>query len=38
MLVKGMNRIKKKTEEVAPPPAPTKTEILLEEIRDSLKK
>jgi large conductance mechanosensitive channel len=38
LLVKGMNRIKKKSEDVAPPPAPTKTELLLEEIRDSLKK
>ena len=38
LLVKGMNRIKKKSEDVAPPPEPTKTELLLEEIRDSLKK
>jgi large conductance mechanosensitive channel len=37
LLVKGMNRIKAK-EEAAAPPAPTKTELLLEEIRDSLKK
>lgn len=37
LLVKGMNRIKQKNEE-ATPPAPTKTEALLEEIRDSLKK
>ncbi len=38
MLVKGMNNLKKK-EEAAPatPPAPTKSEVLLEEIRDSLK-
>lgn len=38
LLVKGMNSMKKKSEEAVPPPAPTKTEILLEEIRDSLKK
>ncbi len=38
MLVKGMNSLKKK-EEAAPaaPPAPTKSEVLLEEIRDALK-
>ena len=38
MLVKGMNNLKKK-EEAAPaaPPAPTKSEVLLEEIRDALK-
>ncbi|GJL92900.1 large-conductance mechanosensitive channel protein MscL [Hyphococcus sp.] len=38
MLVKGMNSLKKK-EEAAPaaPPAPTKSEVLLTEIRDALK-
>jgi large conductance mechanosensitive channel len=39
LLVKGMNRMKKKQEEApAPPPEPTQTEILLTEIRDALKK
>lgn len=39
MLVKGMNATRKK-EEVAPaaPPAPTKDQVLLSEIRDLLKK
>jgi len=39
MIVKGMNKMKKK-EEAAPaaPPAPTKEEVLLTEIRDLLKK
>lgn len=39
LIIKGMNAAQKK-EEVAPtaPPAPTTTEILLTEIRDSLKK
>lgn len=38
MLVKAMNTLKKK-EEAAPaePPAPPKSEVLLEEIRDALK-
>ncbi|NOX82623.1 MAG: large-conductance mechanosensitive channel protein MscL [Alphaproteobacteria bacterium] len=38
MLVKGMNTLKKK-EEAAPaePPAPPRSEVLLEEIRDALK-
>ncbi len=36
LVVKAMNRIKAKKTEEAPPP--TKTETLLEEIRDSLKK
>ncbi len=38
MLVKGMNALKKK-EEAAPaePPAPPRSEVLLEEIRDALK-
>ncbi len=38
MLVKAMNSLKKK-EEAAPaaPPEPTKSEVLLEEIRDALK-
>lgn len=39
MVVKAINRIKKKQEEApAPPPEPTQTEILLTEIRDALKK
>jgi len=38
MLVKGMNSLKKKEEEApAAPPAPSKSEVLLEEIRDALK-
>lgn len=38
MAVKAMNSLKKKQEEVpAPPPVPTKEEILLTEIRDLLK-
>jgi len=38
MLVKGMNSLKKKEEEApAEPPAPPKSEVLLEEIRDALK-
>lgn len=39
LLVKGMNNLKKK-EEAAPaePPAPPKQEVLLEEIRDLLKR
>ena len=39
MVVKGMNNLKKK-EEAAPatPPAPSKEEVLLSEIRDLLKK
>ena len=38
MLVKGMNKLKKKEEEApAEPPAPPKSEVLLEEIRDALK-
>jgi large conductance mechanosensitive channel len=36
LLVKAMNRLKAKTEVVAPPP--TTTEVLLTEIRDELKK
>lgn len=36
MLVKAMNKLKKSTDEEVPPPS--KTEVLLEEIRDSLKK
>jgi large conductance mechanosensitive channel len=36
LIVKAMNRIKDKSAEA--PPAPSKTETLLEEIRDSLKK
>ncbi len=38
LVVKAINASKKKTEEVAPPPAPTVTETLLTEIRDALKK
>jgi large conductance mechanosensitive channel len=39
LVVKGINRMKrKKAEEPAPPPEPTATEILLTEIRDELKK
>lgn len=39
MLVKGINSLKKKEEEKpAAPPAPTKSEILLEEIRNELRK
>lgn len=39
MLVKGINKLKKKEEEApAAPPAPTKEEVLLTEIRDLLKK
>jgi large conductance mechanosensitive channel len=38
MVVKGMNRMKKKEEaKPAAPPAPPKQEVLLEEIRDLLK-
>lgn len=38
MLVKGMNSLKKKQEEApAEPPAPPRSEVLLEEIRDALK-
>ncbi|MGV6801077.1 MAG: large-conductance mechanosensitive channel protein MscL [bacterium] len=38
-VIKGVNAAKKKEEEApAAPPEPTKTEVLLEEIRDSLKK
>lgn len=39
MVVKAINRMKRKQEETpAPPPEPTQTEILLTEIRDALKK
>jgi len=41
LMVKGMNNLKKKEEATAPaptPPAPTKEELLLTEIRDLLKK
>jgi len=39
MVVKGINSMKKKEEEKpAAPPAPTKSEILLEEIRNELRK
>jgi large conductance mechanosensitive channel len=39
LVVKGINKMKKKQEEApAAPPAPTKEEVLLGEIRDLLKK
>ena len=39
MLVKGINSLKKKEEEKpAVPPTPTKSEVLLQEIRDELRK
>ena len=38
LIVKAINVSKKKEESVAPPPVPTTTELLLTEIRDSLKK
>ena len=39
LVIKAMNKMKKKEEaKPAEPPAPTKTEILLEEIRNLLKK
>ena len=39
LMVKGMNRLKRKQEEVpAAPPAPSSTDTLLAEIRDELKK
>ncbi len=39
MIIKGINSLKKKEEAApAPPPAPTKEETLLSEIRDLLKK
>jgi large conductance mechanosensitive channel len=39
MAIKGMNSFKKKEVEApAPPPAPPKSEVLLEEIRDLLQK
>ena len=39
LLIKGMNTLKKKEEEAPPaPPAPTKDQVLLTEIRDLLKK
>jgi large conductance mechanosensitive channel len=39
MLIKGLNMAKRKKEEApAPPPAPSKQEVLLAEIRDLLKK
>lgn len=38
MLVKGMNKLRKKEEAPAPPAGPSSTDKLLMEIRDSLKK
>ena len=37
MLVKAINTLKRKPEEVVPPPEPSKEEVLLGEIRDILK-
>ncbi|HEY4797810.1 MAG TPA: large conductance mechanosensitive channel protein MscL [Bacteroidia bacterium] len=37
IIIKAINAAKKKDEKPAPPAEPTKTEILLSEIRDSLK-
>lgn len=38
LVIKGMNSLKRKKEEApAAPPAPTKSEVLLTEIRDALK-
>jgi len=37
LIVKQINRLRRK-EEAAPPPAPPRSEVLLEEIRDLLKK
>ena len=37
LMIKGLNRFKRK-EEAAPPPGPSSTDILLMEIRDELKK
>jgi len=38
LVLKGVNAAKRKQDAQTPPPAPTKTEELLTEIRDSLKK
>ena len=38
LVVKAMNKMKRKNEEVAPAPAPTEDQKLLTEIRDLLKK
>ena len=38
IVVKAMNKLKRKNEEVAPPPVPTEDQKLLTEIRDLLKK
>src|ERR1051325_1774266 len=38
LIIKGMNNMQKKHDEVQPPAAPTKEEVLLTEIRDLLKK
>lgn len=37
LIIKGINQLKKKEEENTAPPAPTKEEVLLTEIRDLLK-
>jgi large conductance mechanosensitive channel len=37
IVIKGINKLKRPAPD-APPPAPTKTEVLLQEIRDSLQK
>ena len=38
LIIKGMNKMKRKQEKPATPPEPSKTENLLSEIRDLLKK
>ncbi|MEM9684827.1 MAG: large conductance mechanosensitive channel protein MscL, partial [Pseudomonadota bacterium] len=38
LIIKQMNRLKKQEEEPKAPPAPPREEVLLEEIRDLLKK
>ena len=38
LVIKAMNKMKKKEAAIAAPPAPTKEEVLLTEIRDLLKK
>jgi large conductance mechanosensitive channel len=38
LLVRAMNKMRRKHEAAAPPPAPPRSEVLLEEIRDLLKR
>lgn len=38
MMVRSINKLKRKEEVAAPPPAPSSTDVLLTEIRDELKK